>query len=145
MMELEQTPVDVTEMKQLHEFHSALPEHTERVETHTSGPVIVSDGFCLYYGPKAGVKDITMDIYPRAVTAIIGPSGCGKTTLLRLIAGLETADRGDIFFAGRDTSGIPVHERGFGLMFQEHALFPHQNVAQNIAFGLKMKKASKER
>lgn len=67
---------------------------------------------------------------------LLGPSGCGKTTLLRLIAGLETPDSGSILFEGRDIMGVPPHQRGFGLMFQEFALFPHKNVGQNIAFGV---------
>jgi ABC-type Fe3+/spermidine/putrescine transport system ATPase subunit len=66
----------------------------------------------------------------------LGPSGCGKTTLLRCIAGLERPDSGDVFFEGRNLAGVPPHQRGFGLMFQEFALFPHKNVGQNVAFGL---------
>lgn len=68
---------------------------------------------------------------------LLGPSGCGKTTLLRLIAGLETPDGGQILLEGRDVTRVPPHQRGFGLMFQEYALFPHKNVFENIAFGLR--------
>lgn len=67
---------------------------------------------------------------------LLGPSGCGKTTLLRLIAGLETPDNGIVLFEDREITGVPPHQRGFGLMFQEFALFPHKNVGQNVAFGL---------
>jgi ABC-type Fe3+/spermidine/putrescine transport system ATPase subunit len=90
------------------------------------------------FGSTVALEDVSLDVGQGEIVCMLGPSGCGKTTLLRLIAGLETADRGHIFIAGRDTGGIPVHERGLGFMFQEHALFPHQNVGQNIAFGLKM-------
>jgi len=72
--------------------------------------------------------------------SVLGPSGSGKTTLLRLIAGLESPDKGDIRFMGKAITTQPPHKRNFGLMFQEYALFPHLNVFQNIAFGLKMKK-----
>lgn len=67
---------------------------------------------------------------------LLGPSGCGKTTLLRVIAGLETPDSGAVLFEDREINDVPPHQRGFGLMFQEFALFPHKNVGQNIAFGL---------
>lgn len=69
--------------------------------------------------------------------ALLGPSGCGKTTLLRVIAGLERPSAGEILFDGEDVGGIPPHRRGFGLMFQEHALFPHMNVERNVDFGLR--------
>jgi ABC-type Fe3+/spermidine/putrescine transport system ATPase subunit len=69
---------------------------------------------------------------------LLGPSGCGKTTLLRMIAGLETPDKGDIFFEGRSLLGVKPHLRGFGMMFQDFALFPHKSVRENVAFGLRM-------
>ncbi len=72
------------------------------------------------------------------ILCLLGPSGSGKTTLLRLIAGLETVDRGQVLFAGQDLANIPSHKRNFGMMFQEYALFPHKNVAENICFGLEM-------
>jgi ABC-type Fe3+/spermidine/putrescine transport system ATPase subunit len=72
------------------------------------------------------------------VVCLLGPSGCGKTTLLRIIAGLEQADAGQVLFDGRDLAQTPVHQRGFGFMFQDYALFPHRNVYDNVAFGLRM-------
>jgi len=72
------------------------------------------------------------------IVCLLGPSGCGKTTLLRIIAGLETPDRGQVLFDGRDMLTVPAHRRGFGLMFQDYALFPHKNVSANVAFGLRM-------
>ena len=71
--------------------------------------------------------------------SVLGPSGCGKTTLLRMIAGLDTPDSGDILFNGVSILDLPPHKRNFGMMFQDYALFPHLNVFANIAFGLKMK------
>jgi ABC-type Fe3+/spermidine/putrescine transport system ATPase subunit len=78
------------------------------------------------------------------ILCLLGPSGCGKTTLLRVIAGLETPDSGTVLFEGRDITGVPPHQRGFGLMFQEFALFPHKNVGQNVAFGLQHLKQKDE-
>jgi ABC-type Fe3+/spermidine/putrescine transport system ATPase subunit len=72
------------------------------------------------------------------IVCLLGSSGSGKTTLLRIIAGLETPERGAIFFDGQDMRDVPVHARQFGLMFQDLALFPHQNVFENVAFGLRM-------
>lgn len=71
--------------------------------------------------------------------SVLGPSGCGKTTLLRMIAGLDTPNSGDILFNGASILDLPPHKRNFGMMFQDYALFPHLNVFANIAFGLKMK------
>jgi len=78
------------------------------------------------------------------VVCLLGPSGCGKTTLLRIIAGLEGPDEGRILFAGRDLADVPVHRRGFGLMFQDYVLFPHKDVAANVAFGLRMQGLAEE-
>ena len=66
------------------------------------------------------------------------PSGCGKTTLLRVIAGLEAPDTGQVIFDGRDLADTPVHQRNFGFMFQDYALFPHKDVFANVAFGPRM-------
>jgi len=76
---------------------------------------------------------------------LLGPSGCGKTTLLRLIAGLETPDGGHVVVDGEDVTQASPHLRGFGLMFQEYALFPHKDVFGNVAFGLRMQRLSREK
>ncbi len=95
------------------------------------------------------LHDLSVRIWRGEILTVLGPSGCGKTTLLRLIAGLERPDAGEILLDGKSLINEPVHSRGFGFMFQEYALFPHMDVAQNIEFGLKMrgvdKKARKER
>lgn len=88
----------------------------------------------------AAVAGVSFALDEGQILCLLGPSGCGKTTLLRLIAGLEMADAGKILFDGQDLANIPPHQRDFGLMFQEFALFPHKNVGQNVAFGLQMKK-----
>jgi len=84
------------------------------------------------------LSEVSFTVEEREIHGLLGPSGCGKTTLLRLIAGLEMPDGGQILLQGRDITRMPPHRRGFGLMFQEYALFPHRNVAGNVAFGLQM-------
>ena len=86
----------------------------------------------------AVLNDVSFEINADEIVCLLGPSGCGKTTLLRVIAGLETADEGTVSFAGRDLRDVPVHQRGFGFMFQDFALFPHKNVWANVIFGLRM-------
>lgn len=81
---------------------------------------------------------ISLEIEAGEVVALLGPSGSGKTTLLRIIAGLTGADSGEVLLDGEDLSGVPVHERGFGMVFQDYALFPHKNVVENVGFGLRM-------
>lgn len=84
------------------------------------------------------LRGISLTIAAGEVLALLGPSGSGKTTLLRIIAGLAQADHGRLLLEGEDLAGIPVHERGFGMVFQDYALFPHKSVGENVAFGLRM-------
>jgi len=83
---------------------------------------------------------IGLDVYDGEFLTLLGPSGCGKTTILRLIGGFETPDDGTITLEGADITRLPPHERGTNTVFQSYALFPHMNVFDNVAFGLKMKK-----
>ncbi|MCE2490106.1 MAG: ABC transporter ATP-binding protein [Anaerolineae bacterium] len=94
---------------------------------------------CKSFGDTQVLSNVSLELQNGEIVCLLGPSGCGKTTLLRIIAGLETPDAGDLRFQGRDLGDVPVHERNFGLMFQDHALFPHMTVAQNVAFGLRMR------
>ncbi len=89
------------------------------------------------------MNHISLTLKKGETLSLLGPSGSGKTTLLRLIAGLESLDRGSILFDGQRIDTIPAHRRQFGMMFQDFALFPHMNVYDNIAFGLKMKGLNK--
>lgn len=86
------------------------------------------------------LSDINLRIPAGKFFALLGPSGCGKTTLLRLIAGLETADKGQILLGERNLTRVPIHERPVNIVFQNYALFPHLNVFENVAYSLKLKK-----
>lgn len=88
------------------------------------------------FGDKEVLKGISFDISEGEIVALLGPSGCGKSTLLEIIAGLIPPDSGEICWKSKSLAGIPPHKRGFGLMFQDFALFPHMNVFKNVAFGL---------
>ena len=86
------------------------------------------------------LTDVSLEVQSGELLCLLGRSGSGKSTLLRIIAGIEPADRGRILWNGEDLSAVPTHRRGFGLMFQDFALFPHLNVAENVAFGLNLQK-----
>ncbi|MGZ4710599.1 MAG: ABC transporter ATP-binding protein, partial [Acidimicrobiales bacterium] len=92
---------------------------------------------------RPAVDGLDLDVGPGEVVAVLGPSGCGKSTLLRAVAGLVPVERGTIALAGRDLAGVATHERGVGLMFQDYALFPHRDVGDNVAFGLRMRGVSR--
>ena len=87
------------------------------------------------YGNQLAVDALSLTVEPGTMLALLGPSGCGKTTSLRMIAGLVKPTSGEIFIGGQPVTGIPVHRRNIGLLFQNYALFPHMNVAENVAFG----------
>lgn len=90
------------------------------------------------------LKGINLDIYENEFVTLLGPSGCGKTTLLRILGGFLDADEGKVIFDGEEISQKPPYERELNTVFQKYALFPHLSVYENIAFGLKIKKMSKD-
>lgn len=101
------------------------------------------------FGGRAVVEDVTLAVAPGQVTCLLGPSGCGKSTTLRMIAGVERAEAGEIRIDGRLVAGpgvhVPPEARSVGLMFQDFALFPHLTVAENVGFGLRADRAEKLR
>jgi len=96
------------------------------------------------YGAFAAVAGVELDIAPGEMVSLLGPSGCGKTTTLRMIAGLEEADTGEITIGGRRVNETPPWQRNIGMVFQNYALFPHKTVAENIAYGLVMRKVKRD-
>ncbi len=96
------------------------------------------EGAGVRFGERVAVDHVDLAVAPGETLAVLGPSGCGKTTLLRAIAGLQPLDAGRICWNGTDLASVPPHERRFGLMFQEYALFPHRDVQGNVEFGLRM-------
>lgn len=101
----------------------------------------VDDIYKMYEG-KPLLRGISFAVHAGETVCLLGRSGSGKSTLLRIIAGIETAERGNIFWGEENLSGTAVHNRKFGFMFQDYALFPHKNVFENVAFGLRMQNLS---
>jgi spermidine/putrescine ABC transporter ATP-binding subunit len=95
------------------------------------------------FGTVVAVNDVTLDIDRGTIFSLLGPSGCGKTTTLRLIAGFEQPDVGDVYIRGRRVTAVPPYRRDFSMVFQSYALFPHLSVAENVAFGLRMRRVPK--
>ncbi|QOR36850.1 ABC transporter ATP-binding protein [Clostridium sp. 'deep sea'] len=96
------------------------------------------------YNNINAVNNVSLEVNQGDLLALLGPSGCGKTTLLRIIAGLAKPDSGRILINGKDITNLPPQKRNTALVFQSYALFPHLNVAENIAYGLKNKDLSKK-
>jgi putative spermidine/putrescine transport system ATP-binding protein len=88
---------------------------------------------------------LNLEVGAGELVALLGPSGCGKTTALRIVAGLDRADEGQVMLKGRDINGLPAHKRNMGMVFQAYSLFPNMTAAENVAFGLQMRKVSKNK
>ncbi len=91
------------------------------------------------FGTFSALNNVSIDIVPGELVALLGPSGSGKTTLLRVIAGLERPDSGIVIFNGKDTTNVPIQEREVGFVFQHYALFRHMTIFENVAFGLRVR------
>ena len=101
--------------------------------------MLAVSGLTVRYGPLTAVSEVDVEVADGEVLALLGPSGCGKSTLLRAVAGLEPPVAGTVRWDEKDLADVPVHRRGFGLVFQDGQLFPHRDVAGNVAFGLRMR------
>ena len=106
-------------------------------------PLVDLVGICKRYGDNIVLNDFNLYIKENEFVTFLGPSGCGKTTTLRIIGGFEQPDSGHVYFSGEDITSLPPYKRQLNTVFQKYALFPHMTVAENIAFGLKIKKKSK--
>jgi len=94
------------------------------------------------FGAARALDGMSLEIAPGELVALLGPSGCGKTTALRIVAGFETADTGEVLIDGKDVSGMPAAKRDMGMVFQSYSLFPNMSALDNVGFGLRMRKAS---
>jgi len=109
----------------------------------TSATIRLDNVTKTFDGRVLAVDGVTLDIAAGEFFSLLGPSGCGKTTSLRMIAGFELPDSGRVHVAGQDITDLPVHKRDMGMVFQSYALFPHRTVAENVAFGLRMREVPK--
>ncbi len=103
----------------------------------------------IYQDPKSGkdfyaVHDVSLDIAPGEFVTLLGPSGCGKTTILRMIAGFESPDEGEIYLGDEPINELTPNKRDTAMVFQSYALLPHYNIFDNVAYGLKLRKVPKE-
>src|SRR3954451_21263074 len=96
------------------------------------------------FGDFVALDDVSIDVASGSLTALLGPSGRGKSTLLRVISGLETPDAGAVYISGKEATALTPQKRGVGFVFQHYAPFTHMTVAQNIAFGLKIRRRPKQ-
>ena len=111
--------------------------------SQVNGPIVRIERLAKRFGEIDAVAGVDLDVARGELFALLGGSGCGKTTLLRLLAGFETPDAGRILIDGQDMTGVPPHLRPVNMMFQSYALFPHMNVAANVAYGLRREGVSK--
>ena len=107
--------------------------------------IIELQGISKVYGDNTVLDNLTLNIRKNEFLTLLGPSGCGKTTTLKIIAGFETANDGNVVFDNKNITNIPPYKRQLNTVFQKYALFPHMNIYENIAFGLKIKKLSKKK
>jgi putative spermidine/putrescine transport system ATP-binding protein len=110
---------------------------------HTSSPYLALRGLTKRYGDQPVVRDLNLDVYKGELVSLLGASGCGKTTTLRMVAGLIEPSAGQILLDGGDLTTVAPYRRNIGVVFQSYALFPHLSVAENVAFGLRMRGISR--
>jgi sulfate/thiosulfate transport system ATP-binding protein len=125
-----------TTRKSAHVAETRVGDPSGALLPRRSGSAIRIDKVEQDFGSFAALRDVSLNIRPGELVALLGPSGSGKTTLLRVIAGLNAPDRGAVYFDGEDATSLPVQDRHVGFVFQNYALFKHMSVADNIAYGL---------
>jgi putative spermidine/putrescine transport system ATP-binding protein len=108
-------------------------------ETVVAGSTVAFRGLRRSFGATVALDGLDLDVRPGELLALLGPSGCGKTTALRMLAGFEQPDAGEVLIDGKDVTGIPAHRRDAGMVFQSYSLFPHLNARDNVAFGPRMR------
>ncbi|MBR2460894.1 MAG: ABC transporter ATP-binding protein [Clostridia bacterium] len=113
---------------------------TDAASAHGDGTVIRIKSISKEFNGEQVLSEISLDIHDNEFVTLLGPSGCGKTTMLRIIAGFETPDKGDVYFGGQRINDLPPYKRELNTVFQKYALFPHLNVYENVAFGLRLRK-----
>jgi putative spermidine/putrescine transport system ATP-binding protein len=118
------------------------PLTSTRDSATRAGVEVHLNGLTRRYGPVVALNGLDLTIRAGELIALLGPSGCGKTTSLRLLAGLEDADAGQITVGGRDITRLPASKRDMGMVFQAYSLFPHMTARQNVAFGLRLRKVN---
>lgn len=122
---------------------AANPAAQVPTESEAARGAVVLSGVTKYYGDQIAVDDLSLTVQPGEFISLLGPSGCGKTTTLRMIAGFEQPDAGDIRISGRPVRGVPPYRRDVNTVFQAYALFPHLSVAENVAYGLQQRRTPK--
>ena len=112
---------------------------TDRVRDVHTGTSVSLVRLRRTYGSLNALDSLSLDIEPGELVVLLGPSGCGKTTALRILAGLDRADEGQVLVGGEDITGVPANKRDMGMVFQAYSLFPHMTVRDNVAFGLRLR------
>jgi iron(III) transport system ATP-binding protein len=113
----------------------------EKIKTNGKGIYLEIKNMTKTFGDLVALNNVSLDVKEGEFVCLLGPSGCGKTTLLRIIAGLEQHNRGEIIQAGKNISRLPPRQRDFGIVFQSYALFPNLTAFRNIAYGLENRKS----
>jgi putative spermidine/putrescine transport system ATP-binding protein len=114
----------------------------DNIATH-DGVGVTFTGVERHYKDNTALAGLNLEIRPGEFVALLGPSGCGKTTALRILGGFDRPDAGTVKVGGKDVTSVPAHKRDMGMVFQSYSLFPNMNVVDNVAFGLRMRKAAK--
>ncbi len=112
---------------------------TAPTDRPTTGTAVHLRNLHRTFGPTRALDGLDLELHPGELVALLGPSGCGKTTALRVLAGMETVDSGEVLVDGRDISNVPVRKRDMGMVFQNYSLFPNLSALENVAFGLRVR------